>query len=38
MKGIKLKDKNARLNALAKHFSQIVKANGLSLQRIPLIL
>jgi hypothetical protein len=34
MKGIKLNDKNARSNALAKHFSQIVKANVLSLPKV----
>jgi hypothetical protein len=34
MKGIKLKEKNARSNALAKHFSQIMKANGLSLPKV----
>lgn len=34
MKGIKLNDKNARSNASAKHFSQIMKANGLSLPKV----
>jgi hypothetical protein len=34
MKGIKLNDKNARSNALAKCFSQIVKASVLSLPKV----
>jgi hypothetical protein len=34
MTGIKLMNKNARSNVLAKHFSQIMKANGLSLPKV----